>query len=71
MVHFDFVVDEFDAENIMDCVHDGYCNALDKSLLELAKNGESKTYFDMLAHAEYMKQLKSKMKNRKTNKCDK
>ena len=74
MIHFDFIVDDIDAENIMDCIHQevlkckkeihkiecGVSRLSDKSPedREAYINGYQK-------HAKYLQDLMKKMKNQR------
>lgn len=62
MVHFDFIVDDIDAENIMDAVHSEMCRCLAGVTNSMAdgKTAYERAYRDK---AEYYKELKAKMKN--------
>lgn len=62
MIHFDFKVDDIDAENIMDCISQEICKCNEKAMKALSEGKQSE--FDAYnTHADYLKNLKSKMTN--------
>ena len=70
MIHFDFIVDDADAENIMDCVHEQMCKLredaiivhVDSNLDEVKRKAIIKGLRD---HADYFEELKKKMTNKR------
>lgn len=71
MIHFDFVVDEIDADNILDILHGEVCRCREAWMhRSLAEGGgcpdpddvEFKAYE---AHAKYLEELIGKMTNKK------
>ena len=67
MIHFDFILDDNDAELLMDCVHEEKCKMLQYASTELAKN-QGKTspeYHWYLKQVDYLDELKKKMHNKR------
>ncbi len=60
MIHFDFIVDDADAENIFDCVTDRIVQLREEAMFGKANKAEAKALMDI---AEYLEQLKAKMTN--------
>lgn len=61
MIHFDFTVDEVDAENIMSCIHSEICRIRESAFSEpklLIREHLGK-------HADYLERLKGLMVNQK------
>ena len=65
-IHFDFIVDEIDAENILDCVHSEICRALEEACTALARNDKI-TRNACQNRADYLKHLKGLMTNKEVN----
>jgi hypothetical protein len=68
MVHFDFVVDDIDAENIMSCLMDAENDTLEKIADLKVDIGVSNTQRASMikwyeGRREYLKELQGKMKN--------
>lgn len=60
MIHFDFIVEDVDAENIFYCIQDRINKCLHRKLLINTTKDEDEWYEK---HIEYLKELKTKMKN--------
>jgi len=66
MVHFDFVVNDVDAENIMDLMQKGIVDCHTSIMSSMVENdsAETQSSIDWLnGHIEYLEDLKLKMKN--------
>ena len=66
MIHFDFIVDDIDAENIMDAIHSEICRLREEAIqcgefLPKEKSEHHKKF--LLDRADYLEKLKGKMKN--------
>jgi hypothetical protein len=60
MIHFDFVVDDVDAENIIGCID----AAINKCVVMKHRGKMTKPYVEWFEeHMAYLEELKSKMKN--------
>lgn len=60
MIHFDFTVDDVDAENIMDCIHSEICRIRESAISEpklVIREALGK-------HADYLERLKGLMINK-------
>jgi hypothetical protein len=66
MIHFDFIVNDEDAENIFDCINAEISKCQIKKLLTKSTEAEI-VWFDK--HVIYLKALKTKMKNHKEEIC--
>lgn len=64
MIHFDFTVDEVDAENIIDCIHSEICRIRESAI------SEPKLVIreHLVKHADYLESLKGLMTNRRVKK---
>lgn len=63
MIHFDFIVDDIDAENIMDCLQEMVVKMRLRSLETLNTDPvTSQAYED---HSLYIEELKKKMTHRR------
>ena len=60
MIHFDFTVDDIDAENIMDCIHTEACRMNEAAAFEEDANKNA----SYEKHALYLKELMGKMHNK-------
>ena len=61
MIHFDFVVEDVDAENIFDCVNSTIRQANDRKLYKNTTQDEAEW---LRKHVEYLNSLKKKMLNK-------
>ncbi len=61
MIHFDFTVDDVDAENIMDCIHSEICRIRESAI------SEPKLVVRewLVNHADYLERLKVLMTNQR------
>jgi hypothetical protein len=62
MVHFDFTVDDVDAENIFDCITDAIGKAQNNAYLITGEYNEAEREW-WRGHIKYLQGLKEKMKN--------
>jgi hypothetical protein len=62
MIHFNFVVEDVDAENIFDCINSEINNCNRRKLL-INTTKEEIVWYNK--HIEYLKNMKKKMKNHK------
>jgi hypothetical protein len=60
MIHFDFVVEDEDAENIFDCINSEINRCNHRKLI--TNNTKAETEW-LDKHIDYLKALKKKMKN--------
>ena len=62
-IHFNFIVDDVDAENIMDCISSEICRLRERAgRIRLIEN-DYYTADAMDGYADYLQTLKSKMTN--------
>lgn len=61
MIHFDFIVDDIDAENIIDCIHVEMLKIRELAVFEPSATAAA----DMYKQANYLERLKDKMHNKK------
>jgi len=62
-IHFDFIVDDFDAENIFDCISQEIARLKNDALEAEIRGGEGGIVVAYRSSAEYLETLKSKMTN--------
>jgi hypothetical protein len=65
MIHFDFIVSDADAENILGCIQ-GEINSNNELILDLIINKKDESVIKTYKNAnQYLIELKSKMKNKR------
>ncbi len=60
MIHFDFIVEDIDAQNIFECI-DGEISRCYKRKLDTDTTPAETRWYD--SHIKYLHELKKKMKN--------
>lgn len=66
MIHFDFIVEDVDAENIFDCINSEINRCIHRKVFTETTEAEAE-WLDK--HIDYLKALKKKMKNHGGDSC--
>lgn len=63
MIHFDFVVDDVDAENIINCIHSEICKCHEDIMDCMVEGGKEEYIAAYRDRIQYLKELIVKMHN--------
>ena len=65
MIHFDFTLDDADAELLFDCIHEAMCRYQERKVSSMAKGESAEVLEAFDAYIKQLQELKNKIKNQR------